>query len=411
VSAVTVLNRVVIVGASLAGLRAAETLRSGGFGGDVVMIGGEPHPPYDRPPLSKKVLQGEWEFDRIMLRSPDQLAALELTERFGEQATALDLDVREVRLVSGEAVGYDALVIATGSRPRALPGQPASAWLLRSIDDSLGLRDLFAAGSRRVVIVGAGFIGLEVASSARTTGNDVTVLEALPAPLTRVFGDVVGPAIATVHADAGVDLRCGVTVAAITDDGVRLGDGSIVPADVVVVGIGAEPVVDWLAGSGLTLEGGVVVESSLRAGRPMVYAAGDVARWPNDLFDGEVMRLEHWTNAADQGAHAARNLLAEAAGEPLVPYEPVPFVWSDQYHHRIQYVGHAGPSDHCEVAVGSIDERSFVALYERGGRLRAAAGLNQPRLVMPYRKLIAARGTFAEALDLAATQRAKLAGG
>jgi NADPH-dependent 2,4-dienoyl-CoA reductase/sulfur reductase-like enzyme len=408
---VTVLDRVVIVGASLAGLRAAETLRTGGFDGEIVMIGAEPHPPYDRPPLSKKVLHGEWEFERILLRQPDEFAKLSLTERFGEEATALDTTAREVRLVCGESIGYDGLVIATGSRPRSLPGQPPSAHLLRGIDDSYALRDEFAPGTRRVVIIGAGFIGLEVAAAARMAGNDVTVLEAAPAPLTRVFGDVIGPGVAAVHTDAGVDLRCGVTVAEIADDAVLLGDGSIVPADVVVVGIGAEPVVDWLAGSGLALDGGIVVDATLAAGPPLVYAAGDVARWPNGQFGGEVMRLEHWTNAAEQGAHAARNLLAVAAGEDPVPYEPVPFVWSDQYHHRVQYVGHAGPDDHCEVVVGSIDDRSFVALYERDGRLRAAAGLDQPRLVMPYRKLIVQHATWDDALALAADQRAKLAAG
>ena len=404
-----VLNRVVIVGSSLAGLRAAESLRSAAFAGEIVMIGRELHPPYDRPPLSKKVLDGEWEFDRIVLRQPEAFAQLAITARFGEQAVGLDTVAREVQLASGDAVAYDGLVIATGSRPRSLPGQPARAHLLRDIADSHALREEFAPGSCDVVIVGAGFIGLEVAAAAQKAGNRVTVLEALPAPLTRVFGDVIGSAFAAVHDDAGVDVRCGVTVAAITDDAVVLGDGSEVPAAVVVVGIGAEPVVDWLADSSLTLNGGVVVDATLAAGPPLVYAAGDVARWPNGQFDDERMRLEHWTNAAEQGAHAAKNLLAEAAGEGRVPYVAVPFVWSDQYHHRIQYVGHAAGDDPCEVVVGAVDDRKFVALYHRGGVLRAAAGLNLPKFVMPYRKLIEQRATWEQALELAETQRATLA--
>lgn len=400
-----------VVGSSLAGLRACEALRMGDYDGEIVLVGAERHRPYDRPPLSKKVLAGEWDLERIMLRRDDQFDELRITKRLGVAATGLDVEARAVRLADGSEVTYDGLIIATGSRPRLLPGQPAHARVLRGIDDSCALRAELADGGRRLAVIGAGFIGLEVASVARRQGNDVVVLEAAPAPLMRGLGAELGAAVATLHADEGVDIRCDVKVDAIDDGGIRLADGDEVPADVVLVGIGAEPVTDWLAGSGLSIDDGVVVDATLSAGRPFVYAAGDVARWPNGLFGGESMRIEHWTNAAEQGAHAARNLLAEAAGGEPADYEAVPFVWSDQYEHRIQYLGCAAAGDRVELAVGSVDERRFVALYERDGALRAVAGLNLPRLVMPYRKLLQAGASFDEALALAADQRAKLAEG
>ncbi|MDQ3737659.1 MAG: FAD-dependent oxidoreductase [Actinomycetota bacterium] len=400
-------DRVVVVGASLAGLRACEGLRAGGFEEAITLVGAEHHLPYDRPPLSKKVLQGEWELDRIALRSPEALGELALELRLGVPAAGLELSAGgrggTVTLADGTSITADAVVIATGSRPRTLANQPTGAHVLRSIEDSMALRVEFAAGGRQVCLVGAGFIGLEAAAAARMAGNEVTVLEALAAPMLRAFGPKVGTAMSAVHEDEGVDVRCGVMVEAFADDGVLLTGDELVPADVILVGIGAEPVVDWLAGSGLIIGDGVVVDEGLRAA-PGVFAAGDVARWPNAQFAGEEMRVEHWTNAAEQGAHAAANVLAESVGKPLTPFRSVPFVWSDQYRHRIQYVGHASAHDHVEIPVGSPADRRFVALYERSGRLRAAAGLNLPRLVMPYRALIANGASFDEALALAASQ-------
>ena len=404
-------QRVVVVGASLAGLRACETLRTEGFDGSITLIGAELHPPYDRPPLSKKVLQGHWDLERILLRQPEALSALQLHQRLGVAATALETSGDPaapgvaVTLATGEVIEGDAVIIATGSRPRVLPGQPRQAFVLRSIEDSLALRRQFAVGGQCVCLVGAGFIGLEVAAAARMAGNEVTVLEAAAAPLQRTFGSEVGWAIAAVHIDEGVEICAGVGVTAFTGGGgVALTSGDVVEADVLLVGIGAEPVTDWLQGSGLALGDGVIVDEMLRAGPPGVYAAGDVARWPNGLFDGEQMRIEHWTNAAEQGAHAAHNLLAELRGATLQPYAPVPFVWSDQYRHRVQYVGHASGADAAEIAVGSVQQRRFVALYQRHGRLRAVAGLNSPRLVMPYRALIARGAGIAAARELARTQ-------
>ena len=397
----------VVVGASLAGLRACEGLRTGGFNGRITLVGAEQHVPYDRPPLSKKVLQGEWELDRIALRSAEALKELELELRLGVPAAALELSPTgrggTVTLADGMSIIGEAVIIATGSRPRTLRHQPSGAHVLRTIEDSMALRSEFAGGDRRVCLIGAGFIGLEAAAAARMAGNEVTVLEALPAPMLRAFGPVVGAAMAAVHDDEGVDVRCGVMVEEFTDSGVLLNGGELVAADVILIGIGAEPVVDWLAGSGLTLGDGVVADETLRAA-PGVFAAGDVTRWPNGQFGGEQMRIEHWTNAAEQGAHAACNVLSEARGEPLAPYRSVPFVWSDQYRHRIQYVGHASAHHHGEIAVGSVADRKFVALYERDGLLRAAAGLNLPRLVMPYRKLLAEGASFDDAMALAREQ-------
>ena len=396
------MRNVVVVGASLAGLRAVEALRAGGFEGAVHVIGAELHRPYDRPPLSKKVLAGEWEPDRIALRAPDAFDSLDATWRLGRRATALDIGAREVALEDGERVPYDGLVIATGATPRRLPGQPddARVVVLRTLDDSLALRSMIAAGTARVVVIGAGFIGLEAAATARELGNDVVVLEGLSAPLERALGSEMGASVAAAHDDHGVDIRCGVSVTAVEPGAVHLADGETLAADVVLVGIGVRPATAWLEGSGLDLRDGVVCDESLSTGAPGVYAAGDLARWHNPLFDEE-MRVEHWTNAAEQGAHAAANLLADAHGEARQPYAPVPFFWSDQYDRRIQFLGRAAGDDDVQIVAGSVEERQFVALYGRDGRFRGVLGVNLPRKVMPLRKLLLEPSSFADAVAAA----------
>jgi NADPH-dependent 2,4-dienoyl-CoA reductase/sulfur reductase-like enzyme len=397
------LGRVVVVGGSLAGLRAVETLRMGGFDGEIVVIGAEFYRPYDRPPLSKKVLAGEWTPDRIELRKRDELASLDVTWRLGAPATALDARARTVAVADGAEVSYDGLVIATGATPRRLPGDDRlpSVVVLRTLDDALDLRARLASGTARVVVVGAGFIGLEVASTARQLGNDVVVLEAAPAPLMRTVGAEIGRACAAVHGDHGVAIRCGVAVERIVPEGVVLAGGELVPGDVVVVGIGVSPTTEWLLSSGLTLRDGVVCDATLRAGPPCVYAAGDVARWPHQLY-GEEMRVEHWTNAAEQGAAAAENLLAESRGEPGAPYAQVPFFWSDQFDRRIQFLGHAAPGDQVRIVCGSVEERAFLAVYWDDAGLRGVLGVNLPRLVMKFRPLLLRRAPIGEALELAA---------
>jgi NADPH-dependent 2,4-dienoyl-CoA reductase/sulfur reductase-like enzyme len=403
------LERVVVVGASLAGLRACEALRTEGFTGTITLVGAEEHPPYDRPPLSKKVLAGEWEPDRIALRKPDDVAALGLDLRLGLPAAGLDLDHRAVVLADGSSLPFDGLVLATGSRTRRLPGQQdvPTVHELRTLDDSLALRAKIADGTARLVVIGAGFIGLEVAATARTRGCTVTVLEMAPSPLIRALGAEMGTAATAFHEDEAVEIRCGVSVEGLAPDGVRLAGGELVPADVVVVGIGVAPATEWLEGSGLALRDGIVCDATLAAGPPGVYAAGDVARWPNALFDEE-MRVEHWTNAAEQGAHAARNLLAAAAGGAGAAYAPVPFFWSDQARHRVQFLGRSSgdqDGDEVRLVVGSPDGRRFLALYGRRGRLWGVLGLNAPRLVMPYAKLLEQAVTWDDALELAEQQR------
>jgi NADPH-dependent 2,4-dienoyl-CoA reductase/sulfur reductase-like enzyme len=385
----------VVVGASLAGLRAAETLRTSGFEGDVVLVGAEPHLPYDRPPLSKKLLSGEWEADRIVLRKPESYDELRLDIRLGRRATNLDLASRTVTLDGDEAVQFDGLIIATGASCRRLPNQPdlTNVFTLRTLDDALRMRTALQTGSPRVAVIGAGFIGAEVAATARHFGCEVTIVEALPVPLVRALGPSMGAACAEIHRDHDVTVRLGVSVDRLEGsrgvEGVRLADGSVVEADVVVVGIGVVPVTDWFADSGLQIRDGVVCDEFLSCGAPGVYAAGDLVRWPNALF-GEEMRVEHWSNAAEQGAIAAQNLVAELQGGERKPYAPVPFFWSDQYDRRIQFLGRASADDEVEIVGGSIEERSFVALYYRHGRMRGVLGMNQPRAVMGYRKLLEA---------------------
>lgn len=405
------LRHVVVVGASLAGLRACESLREEGFDGTITLVGAEHEIPYDRPPLSKKVLAGEWEVERIRLRKADDFESLALALRLGVRATALDTHARTLSLDDGTTVVYDGLILATGASPRRLPDQPLLAGVveLRTLADSVDLRDRIAGGTARVTVIGAGFIGLEVAATARALGCAVTVLEGAPSPLIRGLGVEMGAAVAGVHARNGVHLRCGVQVASLEGEGVqvtgvRLGDGSLVASDVVVVGIGVAPNTQWLVGSGLTIGDGIVCDATLSAGVPGVYAAGDCARWPNAAFagfDDQEMRVEHWTNAAEQGAAAARNLLLVAGGSEAEPFTSVPFFWSDQFDSRIQFVGRAHGDDEVHVFAGSTDG-AFAALYGYQGRLRGVLGVSMPRMVMPFRALLAANATWAEALAKAA---------
>src|SRR6185436_4293874 len=311
VGSVAPVRRVAVVGTSLAGLRAIETLRREGFDGRIVAIGAETHLPYDRPPLSKELLAGKAEPDDIALRKQG-VDDLDVDWVLGTPATALDAASRTLTLADGSTVEADGIVLATGSTPRRLPNQPDldGVLMLRTLDDALALRARLAA-LPRIVVIGAGFIGAEVAATCRERGLDVTVLEALPQPMVRGLGPELGAVIADMHRDHGVDLRTGVQVDAIEGDTrvdrVRLGDGSTVAADVVVVGVGVAPDTAWLEGSGLALDNGVVCDAACRAA-PGIVAAGDITRWPNALFDDELMRLEHWTNATEQGVYAARTL-------------------------------------------------------------------------------------------------------
>jgi NADPH-dependent 2,4-dienoyl-CoA reductase/sulfur reductase-like enzyme len=395
---------IVIVGASLAGLRAAETMRREGYDDRVVLVGAEHHLPYDRPPLSKELLAGEWEPEEIALRKqPYDDLGLDL--QLGRRATGLDVARRSVELDGGEAIPFDGLVVATGARPRTLPGTPTleGVFVLRTVDDCLAIRSRLETRPR-VVVIGAGFIGSEVAATCRGRGLHVTVLEMLPTPLARAVGPIVGDACGRLHREHDVDLRCGVTVAGFEGrdrvERVRLADGAVIDAELVVVGVGVTPETGWLERSGLALDDGVVCDATCLAA-PGIVAAGDVARWPNPLFDGESMRVEHWTNATEQGVAAARRLLVDDAGHAEA-FAPMPFVWSDQYDVKIQVVGSVRGNDEVAVADGSLDEDRFVALFGRGGRLVGALGFSRPRIVMQYRRMIAERTSWEDALARAA---------
>ncbi len=396
---------VVVIGASLAGLRAAEEVRHEGHVGPVIVVGEEIHTPYDRPPLSKQVLAGKWDTDRIRHHTPDAHDALDLEFRLGCRAIGLDSVDRVVALDDGNELAYDGLVIATGAATRRLPGTEglANVWMLRTLDDCLGIRaDLVAAGETpRLVVVGAGFIGSEVAATCQGTGARVTLLEAHHTPLARVLGDEMGRMCADLHVANGMDLRTSVTIDHLESDPggpdpvtVVFDDGARLPADVVVVGIGVTPSTGWLEGSGVELDNGVRCDGSLFAA-DRVVAAGDVANWTRPST-GRAVRVEHWTNAAEGGAACARNLLAGIAG--AVPFDPVPFFWSDQYTTKIQMIGLPDADDEVVVVSGSGEEGKLIALYRSGDRLSAVLTFSQPAKLMGYRPLLAAGASFDEAL-------------
>ncbi|MFJ5197742.1 NAD(P)/FAD-dependent oxidoreductase [Streptomyces sp. NPDC088394] len=387
-------KRIVVVGASAAGLTAAETLRHRGWNGDLTLIGEEPDPPYDRPPLSKQVLTGAWEPERTTLRSLQDLARLEADLRLGQRAAALDVEGHRVRLGNGESIGYDALIIATGVAPRRLPdSELAGVHVLRTLDDALALRaDLLAQSA--VVVVGAGFLGTEVAAAARTMNLKVTLVEPEPAPVRRPFGDRIGKLIAELHREHGTNLRCGVPVTRLRGaggqvTGVELGDGTTLPADVVVLALGSAPATRWLTGSGLRLGDGVLCDALCQAA-PGIYAAGDVASWHNPHF-GTRMRLEHRMNATEQAMAAVGNLLGDAK-----PFAPVPYFWTDQYDTRIQAYGIFPPGSDLRLVHDTASNSHFTAAYGHHGRVVGVLGWNTPRQLRTLRRLVAERASWTD---------------
>jgi len=403
-------QRLVVVGGSLAGLRAVEAARKAGFEGSITLIGAERHLPYDRPPLSKEFLDVTGpgvEAPIPFFRSDDVFAdELRVELLLGAPATSLDVD-RKIVCVGDREVGYDALVIATGSQLRTLPDSEHLDGVhgLRTLDDSLAIRAALGAGARTVVI-GAGFIGSEVAASAQKRGVSVTVVEALPTPLVRATGTEMGAAIASLHERNGTTLRCGTGVKALEGDGhverVVLSDDTVLEADLVVVGIGVTPCTSWLEGSGLTLDNGIVCDEMLWTGVPGVYAAGDVANWLNPMF-GMRQRMENWTAAAEQGATAARNALDP---DNAKPYETVPYFWSDWYGSRIQFVG-VPESEEVLLVDGDVDnDDRWTALYRQGDRLVGALTVNGQAVIMKYRRMIAQKTSWGDALEFAEKRRA-----
>jgi 3-phenylpropionate/trans-cinnamate dioxygenase ferredoxin reductase subunit len=380
---------IAVVGASLAGLSAARALRARSFDGRLVVIGDEPHAPYDRPPLSKDLLAGTSTLEDVALGTAAD-EALDLEWRLGTAAVGLDPSTRSVRLSDGSEVRADGVVLATGARARRLPGTEglAGVHVLRTLDDALALRaDLLTA--RSLVVIGAGFIGAEVASTARGLGLDVTVVEALPVPLAGPLGAEMGAVCAGLHADHGTRLLTGTGVARLVGaprvEAVELADGRRLPADVVVVGIGAVPNVEWLAGSGVPLADGVLTDARGATGLPGVVAVGDCAAvWSPEA--GRAVRSEHWTHALEQPATAVAALLGEEPSGPA----PVPYFWSEQYGSRIQFAGSRRDGDAVRVLEGDPAGRSFLAVYEREGRPVAVLGVDQPRLFTRWRRQLRA---------------------
>lgn len=416
-------NRIVIVGASLAGARAAHSVRAAGHDGPLTLIGAEPHLPYDRPPLSKEFLTGDNDPSSLALDPDGAYDELDVEVMLSTHAVGLDLAARTVAVApaaggNAETVPFDGLVIATGAAARSLGGTEGvrGVHTLRTLDDAAAIREGLVAGAR-VAVVGGGFIGSEVAASAKARGCEVTVIEAASAPLVRGLGAEMGARVGALHGEHGVELRLGVGVDGVlgTDraEAIAMADGSRVPADLVVVGIGVVPNTAWLEGSGLQIDNGVVCDETLCCGPPGIYAVGDVARAPNGwlgpLGMSEPIRVEHWTAAVEHGMAVGRNLVAPAEAQP---YNSVPFVWSDQYDARIQIAGHPDPGDHVEVLVGSAEGgtdadapdsgRSFLAGYRRSGRLSAVMALDAIRPFVRFRRLLASHPSWDEALELAA---------
>ncbi|MFI1169142.1 NAD(P)/FAD-dependent oxidoreductase [Streptomyces sp. NPDC020801] len=383
------MRTVAVVGASLAGLSAARSLRKQGYDGRLVVIGDEPHRPYDRPPLSKEFLAGTLGEADLALETDDEDLAAEWL--LGTRATGLDHTRRAVRLADGREVRADGIVIATGAAARTLPGCEglAGVHVLRTLDDARALREELARGGR-LVVIGGGFIGAEVASTAYGLGLDVTVIEAAPTPLAGPLGAEMGTIVSGLHTDHGVRLLCGVGVKGLSGESrveaVLLEDGLSIPAEIVVVGVGARPCVDWLEGSGVELDNGVKCGGDGRTSLAGVVAVGDCANW-YDARAGAHRRVEHWTGARERPDAAIATLLAGGAVEPGVLRPP--YFWSDQYGVKIQFAGHAACAESVTIEEGAADDRNVLAVYRRAGRPVAVLGMNQPRLFTRWRKQLA----------------------
>ncbi|SEP23640.1 NAD(P)/FAD-dependent oxidoreductase [Trujillonella endophytica] len=379
-------EHVVVVGAGLGGLRTVEQLRSRGHTGRITLIGAEVHPPYDRPPLSKQILNGTWEPAKATFRDLEGLAELDVTTVFGKRAVGLDGTT--VQLEDGTAVSGDVVVLATGVTARTLPGQPAGVVTLRTLDDAIALRGAFDSLSS-LLIVGAGFIGAEVACAAHARGVQVTVLEALPVPVERALGREVGALAARLFTEGGIDLRCDTRITRFVDERtVELSDGSTLGADLVLVGIGSLPDVDWLASSGFDTTNGVACDASGRVvGTSGVWALGDIASWW-DESRGRHHRNEHWTTTVDQSSIVASDILGT---EP--PAATVPYVWSDQFGMKVQTFGRTDLADEVAQLHGTGMDggpvKGTVVGYFAGGVLVGVVGFGAPAKLVRYRAMIA----------------------
>ncbi|MFY2860064.1 NAD(P)/FAD-dependent oxidoreductase [Mycobacterium sp. THU-M104] len=387
---------ILIVGGGLAAARTAEQLRRSSYAGPITIVGEEVHLPYDRPPLSKEVLRKET--DDVALKPREWYDEKDVTLRLGSVVTGLDTTAQTVTLADGNTLGYDELVIATGLVPRRIPafGDLEGIHVLRSFDQSLALSE-HASAARHAVVVGAGFIGCEVAASLRSLGVDVVLVEPQPTPLAAVLGERIGELIARLHRDEGVDVRVGVGVSQLRGqahvEAVVLTDGAELPADLVVVGVGSHPATDWLAGSGVEVDGvdgGVLCDRAGRAGVPHVWALGDVASWRDAV--GNQTRVEHWSNVAEQ----TRVVVPAMLGQEVPAAVVVPYFWSDQYDVKIQCLGAPEATD--TVHLVEDDGRKFLAYYERDGVLVGVVSGGMPGKAMKVRAKIAAGAPISEVL-------------
>jgi 3-phenylpropionate/trans-cinnamate dioxygenase ferredoxin reductase subunit len=384
---------IVIVGGGLAAARTAEQLRRADYTGPIMIVSDEVHLPYDRPPLSKEVLRKE--VDDVALKPHEWYVENDITLRLGSAATSLDTHEQTVTLDDGTVLGYDELVIATGLVPRRIPAFPdlEGIRVLRSFDESMALRE-HASAARRAVVIGAGFIGCEVAASMRGVGVDVVLVEPQPQPLAAVLGEQIGELVARLHRDEGVDVRLGLGVAEVRGEGhvdtVVLTDGTEVPADLVVVGIGSRPATEWLDGSGIEVDNGVICDEAGRTSAPNVWALGDVASWRDPM--GHQARVEHWSNVGEQ----ARVVVPAMLGRDTPSNVVVPYFWSDQYDIKIQCLGEPHATD--IVHLVEDDGRKFLAYYERDGVLVGVVGGGLPGKVMKVRAKIAAGTPISEML-------------
>ncbi|MCX4638540.1 FAD-dependent oxidoreductase [Streptomyces platensis] len=379
-----------IAGAGLAGAKAAETLRKEGFDGPLVLVGDEPERPYERPPLSKGYLLGTAERESAFVHPPEWYAEHDVDLRLGQAVTALDPAGHEVTLADGSRLGYAKLLLATGSTPRPLPVPGADldgVHSLRRLPDSDRLKELFRSASR-IVVIGAGWIGLETTAAARAAGVEVTVLESAALPLLRVLGPEAARVFAKLHTDHGVELRGGVQVAEITGtdgavDGVRLADGSRIGADAVIVGVGITPNTSQAAAAGLKVDNGVVVDERLCSSHPDVFAAGDVANAYHPVL-GRHLRVEHWANALHQPQTAARAMLGQD-----VRYDRLPYFFTDQYDLGMEYTGYADPEGYDQVVFrGDVDAREFIAFWCSKGRVLAGMNVNVWDVTDPIKALV-----------------------
>jgi NADPH-dependent 2,4-dienoyl-CoA reductase/sulfur reductase-like enzyme len=388
---------VLVVGASLAGLRTVEALRREGYAGRITVVGEEVEWPYDRPPLSKQFLVDDWDESKLAL-SRRGVEELEAEWRLGVAATRLDATASKIDLADGSSLVADTIVIATGARARHLPfGHDLEGVLaLRTLADARGLRAAFSS-AQRAVVVGAGFIGMEVAASCRRRGLDVTVVDQLPAPLVRGLGARLGERVAQRHREEGVVFHLGTGVSGIEGEGrvsqVRLSNGVSLPADLVVVGIGAAPSTGWLADAGLEIDNGVGCDATGFTGREGVFALGDCARWANVHYP-ERPRFEHWTSAVEQSAVVAKRIVHGRAE----PFAPIPYVWTDQFDLRIAMAGEIRDDDEIHVCQGKLEEKRFLALFGRQGELVGAVGFGRPRSLNACRERLAKGISFADAI-------------